>query len=230
MTDGELSINFTGITHDHSLLELNTTHSHNHSNNNNNDHHQRVPKGHEGADHAHEAQEEAESCSTIAILRRHPMYDSLVLVKRFRECLGGYALEFPADLRRHQGCPQEEGPTAESRSQQEPACGQRKLVSIFLDGDDPWFSNTMGTATQDENVGPMAQLLAGDPRAAAGAAAATSGEVVHVPINGLLDRLKGYTDAGVSVDSRVYAFAMGLKTAERIMASSSMRELSETPL
>lgn len=41
-------------------------------------------------------------------------------------------------------------------------------------------------------------------------------EVIHVPINGLLDRLKEYSDNGVLIDSVVYSFAIGLKKGEKM--------------
>ena len=47
-------------------------------------------------------------------------------------------------------------------------------------------------------------------------------EVIPVPINGLLDRLNEYSRRNVVVDSRVYAFAIGLKKGER-MAQQALK-------
>lgn len=140
--------------------------------------------------------------STIAILRRHPMYDCLLLVKKYRQCLNGYSLEFPST---------ETGTTnyvdqGEKQKEGKPkSCARRKLISRFLDVDDPMTYERVYTGQHRFDL------------------------LVHVPINGLLDRLNNYTKSGLAVDSRVYAFAMGLKTAERFLTTSSMKEIQETP-
>ena len=134
------------------------------------------------------------SLSTIAILRRHPMYDSLVLVKRYRACLNGYTLEFP---------------TSDVNSQhqtKEQDCYKTKLVSMYLDGDDPIYQ----CQERKSKLSP-------------------EGEFAHVPMNGLLDRLDNYDRHGIAIDSRVYAFAMGLITAEKFLTTSSVKEIQETP-
>lgn len=126
-----------------------------------------------------------ENIVTIAILRRHPMYDCLVLVKRHSHCLNGFILEFPNGEKIDQtNC---------------------KLKVSFLDGDDP----------MNHNLNVISN---------------GKGEVVHVPVNGLIDRLENYEKMGIAVDSRVFAFAMGLKTSEKMIAYDSIREPQETPI
>lgn len=222
----DFAINFSGLTHDHTVL--NPPHD----------------------DHEHE-----DSCSTIAILRRHPMYDCLVLVKKYRACLQGHTLEFPLDKCSHHSepaCREEHSADAENINNRDPrtsgassgtnsetaqpetttkSCGRQRLISRFLDGDDPIYqsccNNGLDLSQDLESSGggglvpPFAPQVDDNGQQC---------ELVYVPINGLLDRLKGYTQSGVSVDSRVYAFAMGLKTAERILTTSSEKEVQETPL
>lgn len=187
----DFSIDFSGIIHDHNSVSLNS-----------------------------EAPEEDEdSCLTIAILRRHPMYDCLVLVKRFRSCLDGYALEFPMTK------PGEENHDKPEEQQQQDAAGTKcrgqRLVSRFLDGDDLIYQSQQDEGCQD---GPLAHPFSAKVGDIGG-----DDEIVHVPINGLLDRLKSYTASGIAVDSRVYSFAFGLKTSERLLTTSFEKELQETP-
>jgi len=235
------TINFTGLTHDHS-----------------------------GSGSKDNGQENSQLyCSAITILRRHPMYDCLILVKKYRNCLRGFSLEFPLDLaHEHELEPIAEpahlghsrgNSTSEARREQpangavsdtrtttqkgpstsEAACCGRRLVSRFLDGDDPisvgvcgnqnLLTSTIGSDSEghkqqsQQYASPNTFVRQLDDRG-------EPGELIHVPVNGLLDRLAGYTRQGLSVDSRVYAFAMGLKTAERLMTTRSMRELHETPI
>lgn len=165
-------------------------------------------------------QSSASALSTIAILRRETMYDSLVLVKNFRHCLNGYTLEFPttpisgsavnADCRDTSGAKTKssENQALESAEHDHDlGCGRTKLVSLYLDGDDPMCQS---------------------PRNGFGASK-SEGDIVYVPINGLLDRLENFERHGIVIDSRVYAFAMGLKTAERILTSSTEKEIQEAP-
>lgn len=218
-------INFSGITHDHALLD---------------------PPQQEDAT---TAVTNNQDCSTIAILRRHPMYDCLVLVKKYRDCLGDYSLEFPSggltteessmmSADEETTTPDEDTTSGNSQKQQQNLsgsnCGRRKLISRFLDGDDPMYQSCCAThANCFENGSSTTcgavpqQPLPLEPQSDD---KGDNCELVHVPINGLLDRLKNYTKSGLAVDSRVYSFAMGLKTAERILTTNSMKELQETPI
>lgn len=148
-----------------------------------------------------ENQEEASSppLSTIAILRRHTMYDSLILVKQSN--LNGFSLGLPNSDAISRNCDN----SADIKSNY---CCRTKLVTVYLDGDDPIYQR------QEENNKCRSQI---------------EGEIVYVPVNGLLDRLDNYERRGVTVDSRVYAFAMGLHTAERFLTNSNMKEVQEAP-
>lgn len=135
------------------------------------------------------------------------MYDSLVLVKRYRTCLNGYTLEFPTTGATTTTNNTTTTPNNKSRTTNQDCC-KTKLVSVYLDGDDPIYQ-----CEEEESKNRLN----------------SEGEVVYVPMNGLLTRLDNYDKLGVSIDSRVYAFAMGLKTAEKFLTTSSMKEIQETP-
>lgn len=45
-------------------------------------------------------------------------------------------------------------------------------------------------------------------------------QVIQVPVNGLLDRLNEYSKRNIIIDSRVYAFAIGLKKGEKLAQST----------
>lgn len=174
----DVKAEYNGLTHDHLMInkqdETNVTTNSQQENQNN-----------------------ASALSTIAILRRNPMYDCLILQKRYRACLSGYTLEFPTS-----------NATSKHNSKEQDCC-KTKLVSVYLDGDDPIY--------QCQERKSKHGLLSPE------------GEIVYVPMNGLLARLDNYDRHGVSIDSRVYAFAMGLKTAEKFLTTSSMKEIQETP-
>lgn len=205
-------VNFTGITHDHE-----SWHSNRLANSN-------------------------QVCSTIAILKRHTLYDSLVLMKKYRSCLEGYVLEFPSLTCDDCGDSKENSTVS--------SCNRRKLVSRYLDGDDPWLDSYQPGRSKpsDSSEQSAATTSANDSnfikpielrQSAIGSVLREYPEqiddlnqvcdLVHVPINGLMDRLRDYTESGISVDSKVYAYAMGLKTAERFLTNGSMREINEAP-
>jgi hypothetical protein len=97
-------------------------------------------------------------------------------------------------------------------------CGRTKLVSVYLDGDDPIYQHKL---KQQNGTNNSNGASAGDQQ--------EGGEIVYVPINGLLHRLNNFDRLGISIDSRVFAFAMGLKTAERFLTSSTEKEYQEAP-
>lgn len=222
MTREEVNVQFSGLAHDH--LMLNKDHQQDFLQANSTGFPCCPPgnKKHNNFDPSRAPTKMAPSAlSTIAILRRHPMYDSLVLVKRFRACLNGYTLEFPTsnvDNGNHDNnhddddhrCKLKITTNTTNSSQLHEDCCKTKLVSVYLDGDDPIYQ------CQERNGQNGINSPEGD-------------EIVHVPMNGLLDRLENYDRHGISIDSRVYAFAMGLKTAERFLTTSSMKEIQETP-
>lgn len=184
MTREEVKLEYAGIAHDH--LSVNKSSVDN----------QTIEANKSRMANAMSNQHES-ALSTIAILKRHPMYDSLILVKRYRDCLKGYTLEFPTS------------DVTQQAKENSKSCCKTKLVSLYLDGDDPIYQCQQGKGKND--------LLS------------TGGETVYVPMNGLMDRLDSYERHGISIDSRVYAFAMGLKTAEKFMTISSVKEIQETP-
>lgn len=246
-------VNFSGLAHDHTTHESCSSVQ------------------------ANQEQDGENHCSVIAILRRHPMYDCLVLVKKYRVCLKGYSLEFPVDKFAEDEDNEDDGEASGSEAMSESGehlkhqqpihksgssgallskCSRRKLVSRLIDGDDPMFQyylegNPTPTPTptptpssqRDQTDGSVVNQNSGQADATAAAAAdpahpfsqqiddkGQSCEFVHVPLNGLLHRLRHHTESGIAVDSRVYAFAMGLKFAERILTTNSMREIQETPI
>lgn len=131
------------------------------------------------------------------------MYDSLVLRKRYRPATNDYSLDFPTtDV-----CQLSNSNVIENNNKNnatEQSCCKTKLVTTYLDGDDPMYQQ------QQEQLQSLDNM-------------------VMVPMNGLLDRLENYEKRGVVIDSRVYAFAIGIKTAERFVSTSSEREIQEAP-
>ena len=56
-------------------------------------------------------------------------------------------------------------------------------------------------------------------------------EVIQVPINGLLDRLNEFSKNNIILDSKVYAFAIGLKKGEKLaLAKFANSDSFETPI
>lgn len=240
-------VNFSGLAHDHTT--------------------------HEDCSSGQDQDGPENHCSVIAILRRHPMYDCLVLVKKYRACLNGYSLEFPVDSFAEDEHDEDEcgasGCETMSDSGEHPKhlhksgssgallskCSRRKLVSRLIDGDDPMFqyylegnptppmsaapAPTLAPATSLNTTGGEISRNSSQADVAADPAHPFSQQIddkgqscqfVHVPLNGLLHRLRHHTESGIAVDSRVYSFAMGLKFAERILTTNSMREIQETPI
>lgn len=199
MTREEVKVEFAGLTHDHLLI-------------NKQDVSRQTVKINEicttnnSSTQENQQQSIQSALSTIAILRRHPMYDSLVLKKRYSSCLNGYTLEFPTTDMKPINNSSKQHHQQQSKDRE---CCKTKLVSVYLDGDDPIY--------QCKEKKGCNGLLPPEE------------EVVYVPMNGLLDRLDNFDRHGVSIDSRVYAFAMGLKTAEKFLTTSSMKEIQETP-
>lgn len=248
------SINFCGLTHDHNCDHANET-----STDKNID--AQTHSGNESNEDAVKGGCESNKSdpsiirSIIAILRRHTMYDCLILVKKYRSCLRGFSLEFPLDRvvdgLEITGEDLDQSAELIGRSEDSDAsCGRRQMVSRVLDGDDPILQASikqLSRVTSDSNITQNGSTDTGNSSLERKASAprfelinpfsleqvGDNGEpceLVLVPVNGLLDRLENYTRSGVAVDSRVYAFAMGLKTSERILTSTSLRELQETPI
>lgn len=85
--------------------------------------------------------------------------------------------------------------------------GTVKLVSVSIDGDDPLqAAQPANTFAFESGHGHIVQLL-------------------QLPLNGLLERLQQLAEHDL-VDSRVYAYAMGLQQGEKV-ALSNMRAKEE---
>ncbi|XP_054158768.1 ADP-sugar pyrophosphatase-like [Oppia nitens] len=167
--------------------------------------------------------EDTVSVLSIAILRQHIRCDCLLLIKQYRPTLKAYALEFPAKIVEHtaideksdEESDEETGEVAiedienntgykstdihhispETALDPELCDGKVRLVSLVVDGDDPIKNGFINGHHNEKH---------------------TEIEVHQVPINGLLDRLNEYSKRGIVVDSRVYAFAIGLKKGEKL--------------
>jgi hypothetical protein len=176
--------------------------------------------------------EEMENVLSIAILRRHILCDCLILVKHFRPTLKSYVLEFPAKIIEHSENASIDDETGEAAIREvEESTGYKstivnfispevaldpelsdaklKLVSLIIDGDDPIGNGLMNGNENDK----QADI-----------------EVIQVPINGLLDRLNAISKNDIIVDSRVFAFAIGLKKGEKLAQAQSQTENIEHPI
>lgn len=102
-----------------------------------------------------------------------------------------------------------------------------KLVSLIIDGDDPikndllnqCSSGAASSCSDDDDSGINKHECTNE--------CLDDIEVIPVPINGLLDRLNEYSRRNVVVDSRVYAFAIGLKKGEKMAAQALKGEQVE---
>jgi hypothetical protein len=166
---------------------------------------------------------------TIAVLKKQIMCDALILVKQYRAPLKSYTLEFPAsvfdtddNIKKSANIEIEDatGYTSTSVKHISPSTsldpditdGKVKLVSVTIDGDDP-IQRTSPRNTASGNGGSNGNRGHGQIV-----------EVIHVPINGLLDRLDKYSAGGLVIDSRVYAYAIGLKKGERAAVARYLAE------
>ncbi|RWS09539.1 ADP-sugar pyrophosphatase-like protein [Dinothrombium tinctorium] len=158
---------------------------------------------------------------TIGILKRQIMCDCLILVKQYRAPLKAYTLEFPArvidsssghnleDIISHE-VEDDTGYTSTDIKHISPPTAvdpdvsdcKIRLVSLLIDGDDPLNHPTAKNDLDDESNG-HGHIV----------------ELLQVPVNGLLDRLRQYSQQGLVIDSRVYAFAIGLKKGEKMALS-----------
>lgn len=146
---------------------------------------------------------------TIAILRQHPMYDCLVLVKKFKPEDNKYVLELPKfSSPTNNSSKSSVNGSPKSQGKMDRDCCTSKLKLTYLDGDDPLYQ---APSTKEQNADDQLE------------------EIVYVPMNGLLSRVDYYESIGVSVDSRVHGFAIGLKTSDRLTSSGAMTELQESP-
>jgi len=168
---------------------------------------------------------------TIAVLKRQIRCDCLLLVRQYRAPHQRYTIEFPATVlncrdtlndqfiveRANREIKDETGYTSTLIKHVSPATamdaditdGKVRLVSVIIDGDDPLqHASPANTFSFESGHGHIVQLL-------------------QLPLNGLLDRLTQLSDHDI-IDSRVYAYAMGLQEGEK-MAINQLRkeELNE---
>lgn len=102
-----------------------------------------------------------------------------------------------------------------------------QFVSLTIDGDDP-IRQYHPPSSRSPSVGDIT---------ANGNGMTTNGngnkendiEIIHVPITGLLDRLQNYNEQGYVIDSRVYAFAIGLQCGENLHRIENIVE-PESPM
>ena len=85
-------------------------------------------------------------------------------------------------------------------------------MSVLIDGDDP-LQNTNPRNSELDNESPDHGRIV---------------EILQVPTNGLLDRLRSFHKEGIIVDSLVYAFAIGLKMGEKSALAMQVNEQAET--
>ncbi|XP_067144134.1 ADP-sugar pyrophosphatase-like isoform X1 [Centruroides vittatus] len=147
--------------------------------------------------------EDSDCVGTLAVLRRMLKYDCLVLVKQYRPALKAFTLEFPAGLVQSsesaeetavRELKEETGYTFTSIKHESPATAldpglsncTMKVVSVEIDGDNPLNKIPIQKPADEDHI-----------------------EVVHIPIDDLLQRLNEYSEQGIIIDSRVYCFAIG---------------------
>jgi len=160
---------------------------------------------------------------TIAVLKRQIRCDCLLLVRQYRAPHQRYTIEFPATVlncrdtlndqfiveRANREIQDDTGYTSTTIKHVSPATamdaditdGKVRLVSVSIDGDDPLqHASPANTFSFESGHGHIVQLL-------------------QLPLNGLLDRLAQFSEYDI-IDSRVYAFAMGLQEGEKIAYSN----------
>lgn len=93
--------------------------------------------------------------------------------------------------------------------------GKLQFVSLTIDGDDPIQNTNCNNNNQshDSSNGSHGDIV----------------EVLKVPVNGLIERLEKYHEAGYVIDSRVIAFAIGLRLGSNLHQSETVIE-NESPM
>ena len=152
----------------------------------------------------------------LAIIKKTGLDDQLILVKQFRPPMGGYTLEFPAglldpsetlgecavrELREETGY---HGSvlSLESAVCMDPGTSNcaTSMVRVLVDGEDP--RNVKPEASNAHEEGEFI-------------------EVITLPLTGLLQKLQEIAKSpNVTVDSRVYTFALGLNMHAQTSATA----------
>ncbi|XP_077869743.1 ADP-sugar pyrophosphatase-like isoform X2 [Saccoglossus kowalevskii] len=134
----------------------------------------------------------------VAILKRLLHYDCIVLVKQYRPPMKCYTVEFPAGLLD----PNESIEDTAKRELKEETGYTGKVrhsglaqITIHIDGDDPINKKPTQRTEDGEFI-----------------------EVLHVPVYDLLKKLQVLSkEDDIVIDSRVYAYALGLSQSYELL-------------
>ncbi|GIY24928.1 ADP-sugar pyrophosphatase [Caerostris darwini] len=141
---------------------------------------------------------------SLAVLRRLLKYDCLILVKQYRPALKQYTLELPAGLVDPNEKPDETA-VRELKEETGYICSGVKHTSPLTALDPGLTNSTMKIVTLEVNgdavVNHRPKQCDHDRNII---------EVLHIPVDELLQRLNEYSEQGIIIDSRVYCFAIGL--------------------
>ncbi|XP_059768068.1 ADP-sugar pyrophosphatase isoform X8 [Balaenoptera ricei] len=149
----------------------------------------------------------ADGVAVIPLLQRTLHYECIILVKQFRPPMGGYCLEFPAGL-----IDENESPEAAALRELEEETGYKGDVAECSPAVcmDPGLSNCTTHIVTVTINGDDAENVRPKPKPGDGEFV----EVISLPKNDLLKRLDALVaDEHLTVDARVYSYALALKHA-----------------
>uniref|UniRef100_A0A8C8XGX8 ADP-sugar pyrophosphatase n=2 Tax=Felidae TaxID=9681 RepID=A0A8C8XGX8_PANLE len=149
----------------------------------------------------------ADGVAVIPVLQRTLHYECIVLVKQFRPPMGGYCLEFPAGL-----IDDNESPEAAALRELEEETGYKGDVAECSPAVcmDPGLTNCTTHIVTVTINGDDAENVRPKPKPGDGEFV----EVISLPKNDLLKRLDALVaEEHVTVDARVYSYALALKHA-----------------
>uniref|UniRef100_A0A2K5EK19 ADP-sugar pyrophosphatase n=1 Tax=Aotus nancymaae TaxID=37293 RepID=A0A2K5EK19_AOTNA len=149
-------------------------------------------------------EQSADGVSVIPVLQRTLHYECIVLVKQFRPPMGGYCIEFPAGL-----IDDGETPEAAALRELEEETGYKGDVAECSPAVcmDPGLTNCTTHIVTVTINGDDAENLRPKPKP-------EFVEVISLPKNDLLQRLDALVaEEHVTVDARVYSYALALKHA-----------------
>ncbi|XP_064235055.1 ADP-sugar pyrophosphatase-like [Aotus nancymaae] len=149
----------------------------------------------------------ADGVAVIPVLQRTLHYECIVLVKQFRPPMGGYCIEFPAVL-----IDDGETPEAAALRELEEETGYKGDVAECSPAVcmDPGLTNCTTHIVTVTINGDDAENLRPKPKPGYGEFV----KVISLPKNDLLQRLNALVaEEHVTVDARVYSYALALKHA-----------------
>ncbi|XP_010339474.1 ADP-sugar pyrophosphatase isoform X1 [Saimiri boliviensis] len=152
-------------------------------------------------------EQSADGVAVIPVLQRTLHYECIVLVKQFRPPMGGYCIEFPAGL-----IDDGETPEAAALRELEEETGYKGDVAECSPAVcmDPGLTNCTTHIVTVTINGDDAENLRPKPKPGDGEFV----EVISLPKNDLLQRLDALVaEEHVTVDARVYSYALALKHA-----------------